>query len=79
MSLAQLDPLALRDLVQTGECVFNLSEKLFDDDYPGHYGRATAASTRPRSPGPCSSSPTRAASTGGPVDPPPGMVGTALP
>ncbi|GAA3249872.1 neuraminidase-like domain-containing protein [Dactylosporangium siamense] len=39
VSLAQLDPIALRDLLETGECVFHLSEKLFDDDYPGHYAR----------------------------------------
>ena len=39
ISLAVLDPLALRDLIETGECVFSLSEKLFDDDYPGHYAR----------------------------------------
>lgn len=39
ISLASLDPLALRDLIETGECVFALTEKLFDDDYPGHYAR----------------------------------------
>ena len=39
ISLAVLDPLALRDLIETGECVFSLSEKLLDDDYPGHYAR----------------------------------------
>ena len=42
ISLAGLDPLALRDLIETGECVFALPEKLFDDDYPGHYARKIA-------------------------------------
>lgn len=42
VSLAALDPLALRDLIETGECVFGLPEKLFDDDYPGHYARKIA-------------------------------------
>lgn len=39
ISLMQLDPKALLDFIGTGECMFNLSEKLFDDDYPGHYAR----------------------------------------
>jgi hypothetical protein len=39
ISLLQLDPKALLDLKQTGQCVFSLSEKLFDDDFPGHYAR----------------------------------------
>lgn len=39
ISLAQLDPKALLDFINTGECIFGLSEKLFDDDYPGHYAR----------------------------------------
>ena len=43
ISLGSLDPLALRDLVETGECTFTLTEKLFDDDYPGHYARKISA------------------------------------
>lgn len=39
ISLFRLDPKALLDLKQTGECVFQLSEKLFDYDFPGHYAR----------------------------------------
>jgi hypothetical protein len=39
ISLGALDSLALRDLIETGECAFALSEKLFYDDYPGHYAR----------------------------------------
>jgi hypothetical protein len=38
-SLAQLDPLALVQLRQTGACVVRLPEALFDLDYPGHYMR----------------------------------------
>jgi hypothetical protein len=43
ISLKQLDPNALLQLIETGECMFNLNEKLFDDDYPGHYGRKIKA------------------------------------
>lgn len=39
VSLLQLDPQALLDLRATGECRFELSERLFDQDYPGHYAR----------------------------------------
>jgi len=39
ISLMQLDPKALLDLINTGECYFNLTEKLFDSDFPGHYAR----------------------------------------
>ena len=39
ISLSQLNPLALADLINTGECIIELPEKLFDDDYPGHYAR----------------------------------------
>ncbi len=35
-SLAQLDPLALIQLRQTGACVVGLPEALFDLDFPGH-------------------------------------------
>ena len=39
VSLGQLDPLALRQLLVTGACDFDLPEALFDHDYPGHYNR----------------------------------------
>ena len=39
ISLAQLDPSALIQLKQTGECFINIPEVLFDLDYPGHYMR----------------------------------------
>ncbi|CUQ67091.1 Tc toxin subunit A-related protein [Candidatus Nitrospira inopinata] len=39
VSLAQLDPLALLQLKQTGECEFAIPEMLFDFDHPGHYMR----------------------------------------
>jgi hypothetical protein len=39
ISLRQLDPNALMQLIETGTCIFSLGEKLFDDDYPGFYGR----------------------------------------
>lgn len=39
VSLAQLDPMALVKLRQTGECFLNLPESLFDLDQPGHYLR----------------------------------------
>lgn len=38
-SLSQIDPLALVNLIQTGNCHFSLSQALFDADYPGHYKR----------------------------------------
>ena len=39
ISLAVLDPAALRELLLTGACNFSLPESLFDNDYPGHYNR----------------------------------------
>jgi hypothetical protein len=39
VSLAQLDPLALVQLRQTGACTVRLPEALFDLDFPGHYMR----------------------------------------
>jgi hypothetical protein len=39
VSLALLDPLALIMLRETGRCVFQLPEEVFDLDYPGHYFR----------------------------------------
>jgi hypothetical protein len=43
ISLLQLNPKALLDLKNTGECVFELTEKFFDYDYPGHYCRKIKA------------------------------------
>ena len=39
ISLAQLDPQAFQDLKSVGTCKFDLTEKDFDYDYPGHYCR----------------------------------------
>lgn len=39
ISLAQLDPLELEKLITEGECTIRLDEKLFDNDFPGHYAR----------------------------------------
>lgn len=39
ISLLQINPRAVLDLISTGGCVFELPEKLFDDDFPGHYAR----------------------------------------
>ena len=39
ISLAQLNPVALLQLKQTGTCEFTIPEVLFDLDYPGHYMR----------------------------------------
>ena len=39
ISLAMLDPLALIDLKQKGQCLVRFEEVLFDSDYPGHYMR----------------------------------------
>jgi Tc toxin complex TcA C-terminal TcB-binding domain/Neuraminidase-like domain/Salmonella virulence plasmid 28.1kDa A protein len=39
ISLMQLNPLALLKLRETGECTFELTERLFDQDYPGQYAR----------------------------------------
>lgn len=37
--MSQLDPLALMELRNTGECEFDVSEVLFDLDFPDHYFR----------------------------------------
>jgi hypothetical protein len=42
ISLLQLNPRALLDFIATGECIFELPEKLFDDDFPGQYCRKIA-------------------------------------
>jgi hypothetical protein len=39
ISLRDIDPLALLNLQQTGECLFYFNELLFDSDFPGHYLR----------------------------------------
>jgi hypothetical protein len=39
ISLMQVDPLALFKLKEKGSCEFDLSEALFDSDFPGHYCR----------------------------------------
>jgi peptidoglycan hydrolase-like protein with peptidoglycan-binding domain len=39
VSLAQIAPLSLITLKQTGQCAISLPEWLFDMDYPGHYMR----------------------------------------
>lgn len=39
VSLALWDPNALWELRNTGKCTFDLSEQLFDYDYPGQYNR----------------------------------------
>jgi hypothetical protein len=39
VSLVQLDPVALIQLRQTGECLVSVPEALFDLDFPGHYMR----------------------------------------
>jgi peptidoglycan hydrolase-like protein with peptidoglycan-binding domain len=39
ISLAMLDPMALLELRETGECFVDLPETLFDMDYPGHFQR----------------------------------------
>ncbi len=39
VSLAQIDPLALVKLRETGRCFFRMPEEIFDLDYPGHYFR----------------------------------------
>jgi hypothetical protein len=43
VALSQLDPIALMRLKETGLCEFALTEKLFDQDYPGHYMRQIAS------------------------------------
>jgi hypothetical protein len=39
VSLARIDPLALVHLKEKGTCEFDLTEALFDYDFPGHYCR----------------------------------------
>jgi len=39
VSLAQVDPLALLRLKEQGSCELELTEALFDSDFPGHYCR----------------------------------------
>jgi hypothetical protein len=39
VSLAQVDPLALLRLKERGTCELELTEALFDSDFPGHYCR----------------------------------------
>jgi hypothetical protein len=39
ISLSQINPTALIKLRETGECLFDFSERLFDYDFPGHYNR----------------------------------------
>ncbi|MET1113133.1 MAG: neuraminidase-like domain-containing protein, partial [Allosphingosinicella sp.] len=43
IALSQLDPVALMRLKETGICEFALTEKLFDEDYPGHFMRQIAS------------------------------------
>jgi hypothetical protein len=43
ISFAQLDPLALLRLKQTGECFVSIPEAMFDIDFPGHYMRRIKA------------------------------------
>ncbi|QWU13792.1 virulence plasmid A protein [Paenibacillus sophorae] len=39
ISVALLDPIALIQLKETGECFIELPERFLDMDYPGHYNR----------------------------------------
>ncbi|KXF77915.1 hypothetical protein ATN84_24885 [Paramesorhizobium deserti] len=39
ISLMEINPLALIQLREKGECFFEFSESLFDHDFPGHYSR----------------------------------------
>jgi len=39
ISLLKLDPMAYLQLKMKGQCVFRLTEELFDQDFPGHYNR----------------------------------------
>lgn len=57
ISLRQLDPLSLISLRETGYCEFNISEYLYDMDFPGHYLRRIKAVTItiPCVVGPCTS------------------------
>src|SRR5262249_31118945 len=42
-ALSQVDPQALLDLRETGECTFTIAEAFFDLFYPGHYKRRIKA------------------------------------
>tara|TARA_R110002096_G_scaffold427566_1_gene638370 strand:- start:309 stop:974 length:666 start_codon:yes stop_codon:yes gene_type:complete len=39
ISLLGLNPMQLQGLKKTGKCTFELTERLFDLDFPGHYDR----------------------------------------
>ncbi|UII27014.1 hemopexin repeat-containing protein [Fulvivirga maritima] len=39
ISLLELDPIAYLQLKMKGQCMFRLTEELFDQDFPGHYNR----------------------------------------
>jgi hypothetical protein len=39
ISLARLDPIAFLSFIRTGQANFELDERLFDQDFPGHYQR----------------------------------------
>ena len=39
VSLKDIDPIEYNKLITTGKCYVNLTEKLFDYDFPGHYNR----------------------------------------
>lgn len=54
ISLAQLDPVALIHLRETGTCIFDVLETILDHDFPGHYLRRikTASLTVPCVTGP---------------------------
>lgn len=39
VSLAQLNPMALLELIENGSCEISIPEVIFDLDYPGHYFR----------------------------------------
>lgn len=45
VSLAMLDPIALKQLQDSGKCDFKIPELLFDLDHPGHYMRRIKAVT----------------------------------
>jgi hypothetical protein len=39
ISLASIDPVAFLNFMETGEAIFDFSERLFDSDFPGQYMR----------------------------------------
>lgn len=45
VSLLTQDPRAIMQLRRTGECVFDLPERMYDQDYPGHYRRVLSSVT----------------------------------